>query len=77
MLIIYIFIDFIFDNNLILSISEMQKDALIVSALGLAYEVLAVLDSPEEDLHSLVEVEESLGGNELTMNAAAADWALE
>lgn len=52
----------------------MEKDALIVSALGLADKVLAVLDGAEKDLHPLVDVEESLDEIELTMNAAAADW---
>jgi hypothetical protein len=57
MLIINILINFVLDNNLILSIPKMQKDTLIVSAFGLPYKILAILNSSEEDLHSLVEVE--------------------
>jgi hypothetical protein len=68
-----IFIDFVLDYYLIFPVSEVQEDAVFVSALRPADEVLAILYGAEEDLHSLVEVEESLGGNELTMNAEAAD----
>lgn len=74
MLIVDILINLILDNNLILPVAKMEKDALIVSALGLADKVLAVLDGAEKDLHPLVDVEESLDEIELTMNAAAADW---
>ncbi len=59
-LIIDTIVYFIIDNDLILAIAEVKKDTLVVSALGAADEVLAVLDSAEEDLHALVEVEESL-----------------
>lgn len=72
MLIIDVLIDLILDNNLILSIPEMQEDALVVSAFGLPDKILAILDGSEKDLHSLVDVEESLDENELTMNAEAA-----
>lgn len=72
-LIIDIIVDFVLDNNLIFPISEVEEDTLVVSALGLANKVLAVLDSAEKDLHSLVDVVESLDRSEFTMNAAAAD----
>ena len=74
MFIVNVLINLILDNNLILSVAEMQKNALIVSAFGFADKVLAVLDSAEKDLHPLVDMEESLDESELTMNAAAADW---
>ena len=72
-LLINVLVYFVLDYYLILPVSEVQEDAVFVSALRPADEVLAILDSPEEDLHSLVEVEESLDVNELTMNAEAAD----
>lgn len=73
MFFIDILIDFVLDYYLIFPVSEMQEDAVFVSALWPAYEVFAILYSSEQDFHSLVEVEESLDGNELTMNAEAAD----
>lgn len=59
-IIIGILIDLIINNNLILFIPEMQEDAVLVPALRLAREILAVLDCTEEYLHSVVDLVEGL-----------------
>jgi hypothetical protein len=53
-------INFVLDDDLILAVAKVEEDTLVVPAFGAADEVLAVLDGAEEDLHALVEVEESL-----------------
>lgn len=72
MLIVDVLLDLIADYDLILLVSQVHEDAVLVPALGLAQEVLAVLVCPEEDLHALVGVVQRLARKRGTRNAVAA-----
>ena len=74
--VIGILVDLIINNNLVLFIAQVEEDAVLVPALGLAGEVLAVLDGAEENLHPVVDLVEGLRGGWVTMKAVAAAWAL-
>ena len=75
MLIVYIFLDLIADYDLIFLVPQMKEDAVLVPALGLAQEILAILHCPEEDLHALVGVVERLARKRSTRKAVAAACA--
>ena len=75
-ILVCVFIDFVINNNLVLFVPEVEEDAVLVATFGLAREVLAVLNSAEEDLHALVDLIEGLRAGGGTMKAVAAACVL-
>ena len=71
--VIGILVDLIINNNLVLFIAQVEEDAVLVPALSLAQEELAVLHRPEEHLHALAGVLQRLARKRGTRKAAAAD----
>lgn len=72
MLIVDIFLNLITYYDLILLVSQVHEDTVLVPALCLAQEVLAVLHCSEEDLHALVRVVQRLARKRGTKKAVAA-----
>jgi len=70
--IVDVVVDLVVDYDLVLFVPDMQEDAGLVPALGLAHEIFAVLDGAEEHAESAAEVVEGLNKAKRTIRATAA-----